>query len=150
MSRLQGGGPISVSDINVELRRPWNSPFNFNDGLTRQLAGNFGGQFNMSDFWGKQLYPDYGTVFGRYCFSTTLFETYADGNGGSFSNPIQFNSPTCGYVAPPPVNNNTPRGTVLQQFCSNSILVIVYADGNGGSYQEYTENSLACLPFTGG
>lgn len=147
------GGPISVSDINIELRRPWNQPFSFNDSGGMFLRNNYnGGQINMSDFWGRQLYPNYGTPMGRYCYGYTLFETYADGNGGSFSNAIEFNSGTCGYVPPPPpppVNNNPPYGTVLDQFCSSGQLVTIYADGNGGSGTSY-QISPACDQFSGG
>lgn len=153
MSRLQNGGPISASDINVELRRAWNAPFSLGDGLTRQLRGSGPGQINFSDFWGKQLYVDYGTPLGRYCYSTTLFETYADGNGGSFSNAIEFNSPTCGYnppPPPPPVNNNPPYGTVLEQFCSSGSLITVFADGNGGSQSSQQFNHPSCGGFEGG
>lgn len=154
MSRLQGGGPISISDINIELRRPWNSPFSWNDGRTRQLAGAPNGGYPISNFFGKQLYSDYGTPMGRYCSNFNLFETYSDGNGGSFSNVIEWNSPGCGYVPPPPPPpagpSYPPRGTLISQFCSGTTLVQDLHDGSGGSYRAEFPNHQSCYIDWGG
>lgn len=157
MSRLPWEGQLSASDINVELRRPWNSPFNLRDGLTQQLSGYTGGQLHFSSFRGKQLYYDYGTPLGRYCANFNLFETYSDGNGGSFSNVIEWNSPGCGYVPPPPppppTNNHPPYGTVLEQYCGGfGQLITVFADGNGGRQSQESPNHPSCMGggFEGG
>jgi hypothetical protein len=44
-----------------------------------------------------------GTLLGSGCTGTTLYYAYADGCCGVGSTiPIQYDSPTCGYVPPPP------------------------------------------------
>lgn len=148
MSRIQYNGQLNASDINVELRRPWNSPFSLYDELTRQLIGYGGGPISFHQFYGRQLYPDRGIPVGRYCSNYHLFENYTDGNGGTYSNVIEWNSPSCGYVPPPPpppVNNFPPAGTILAQYCTNfGSLFQEVANGNGNSYTQEIPNHPSC------
>lgn len=44
--------------------------------------------------------PSAGTLIETYCDSTTLWGTYADGNCGTYDDPIEINSETCGYINP--------------------------------------------------
>lgn len=50
---LPWSGWFSAYDINVELGRAWNTPFNMNDPQVRNLAGKPSGQIWYSDFYGK-------------------------------------------------------------------------------------------------
>lgn len=44
----------------------------------------------------------YGTFLGHFCSGYDLYDSYADGSCGTFSQgPIETNSEACGYVAPP-------------------------------------------------
>jgi hypothetical protein len=151
MSRLQPSGPISISDINVELRRAWNAPFSWNDGQTLQLAQYRGGELPISQFYGKQLYPDAGTPLGDYCYGYTLFRRYADGNGGFNSAPIEDPSPSCGWVPPPPiVPACPPYGQITEQFCIGTTLYTNMTDGNCGIIQVGEGNHPACVGQGGG
>jgi hypothetical protein len=143
MSRLQNGGPISASDINIELRRPWNAPFNLHDRLTWFLAGDKPGQINFSDFWGKQRFVDRGTYLAGYCAGYERIDIYADGEGGQYT--VQTpNAAVCGYVPPPPPPTYPPYGTVLEQYCIFGALTTVVADGRGGSYTTQENGSPVC------
>jgi hypothetical protein len=147
MSRLQGSGPISISDVNVELRRAWNSPLSFADPQVRVLAQNPAGQISMSELLGKQLYADYGATYNYVCSGTTRLRQFWDGNGGLLSEVTEYNSVACGYVPayiPPPVNNNPPYGTVLAQYCQGNALATQYADGAGGIITNYDNNHPSC------
>jgi hypothetical protein len=49
-------GRIQASDINAELGRAWNTPFNLNDGPVRALAGNAGGHIDFNQLRGRSAY----------------------------------------------------------------------------------------------
>jgi hypothetical protein len=101
-------------------------------------------------------YPAAGTLLGTYCAAagspyyyngTTLMGTYANGTGGSTTSPIDYSSPSCGYVppAPPPPPSYPPYGTLLSTHCSAYILIGTYANGEGGTYDNPIEsNSPSC------
>jgi hypothetical protein len=64
-----------------------------------------GGMIQFSEFYGTtaNVYPAAGTILQNgVCSGTTLGNIVADGNGGSYFSPTQYNSPTCGYVPPFP------------------------------------------------
>lgn len=46
-------GFIQASDVNVELGRAWNAPFNLNDAAVRSLAGKPSGAISFADLRGK-------------------------------------------------------------------------------------------------
>ena len=50
---LPSSGPISASDINVELGRASNAYFDINGAAERALAGVPSGTISFSDFYGK-------------------------------------------------------------------------------------------------
>lgn len=81
------------------------------------------------------LYPAAGTYLSNYCdYNTyTLYYTYADGSGGSYSSPVQYNSPTCGYVAP------TVPGITL-----------TFLDGYYLSYPPYTNTKASTVIINNG
>jgi hypothetical protein len=54
---LPTSGQIAASDINVELGRAFNAPFNLNGNAERALAGVPSGQIKFSDFYGKSNDP---------------------------------------------------------------------------------------------
>jgi len=46
-----------------------------------------------------QVVYNSGTLSGgQYCVGTTLTQNYNNGSGGTYSQAVQYNSPTCGYV----------------------------------------------------
>ena len=84
-----------------------------------------------------------------------MYQDYHNGRGGTYTETVETNSTTCGYVAPPPPPTNPDRGTkVGAAFCANSLpgntygrfaKVQIYHDGNGGFYTEVVEtNSADC------
>lgn len=50
---LQNSGPISLSDVNVELQRASNTTISLNDSIVRTLFGVGSGAISMSDGYGK-------------------------------------------------------------------------------------------------
>lgn len=146
-------GQISASDLNNELRRPWNQPLSADD---FQLRGIIGKQYarletSIAEYRGRYLYAPYGFVyFTDVCSGQNRADLVADGNGGSFFLIKEYNSVACGYQ-PPPTNNHPPAGTLLQEYCSGSTLMGVYADGAGGSYSEARQfNAPFCPQDSGG
>ena len=67
-----------------------------------------------------------GTLLSTFCSGFDLIGTYANGNCGTYNQPIEFNSPSCGYVAPTtvaPTTTATPTTAApncQQYFLSNS------------------------------
>lgn len=53
---LQSTGPISLSDINIELGFASNARISLNDSAVRDLAGIPSGPISLSDFYGKASY----------------------------------------------------------------------------------------------
>lgn len=61
-------GFIQASDVNVELGRAWNAPFNLNDAAVRSLAGKPSGAISFADLRGKSNIirePPSGDYWGR-------------------------------------------------------------------------------------
>ena len=50
--------------------------------------------------------PEEGTVLDDYCVGTTLWRTYANGQGGSYNSPVQENHPDCGGTSDPDPDPN--------------------------------------------
>lgn len=61
---LPSSGTLSMSQVNVELQRPPNSPLNLNDPIVRALAGVPSGPYWMSALYGKS-YEVYATLSGH-------------------------------------------------------------------------------------
>jgi hypothetical protein len=55
----------------------------------------------------EPTYPAKGTFVKKICKGYDQYDVYADGNGGSYEELVQANSPDCGYTPPPP-----PTGSV--------------------------------------
>lgn len=55
-------GTISMSDVNVELGRPWNATISLGDAEVRSLAGRPSGAISMADLRGKS---SMSTVYAR-------------------------------------------------------------------------------------
>jgi hypothetical protein len=86
-----------------------------------------------------------GTLLSTFCSGFDLIGVYANGNCGTYNQVIQFNSPSCGYVAPTTTTTCTPNGTLLSTYCSGFNLVGVYANGNCGTFDSVIEfNSPSC------
>lgn len=152
---IKPSGPLSASDFNVELRRPWNQPISMADS---QLRGLVGKMFTLEpvsfgEFFNKYLYPPAGTVLiAPFCSGYDLIKLIADGNGGQYVWTEEANAAVCGWK-PPVQNNNTPAGTLLQEYCNGGALIGIYANGSGGTYEEVRQyNSPSCPQpdFSGG
>lgn len=92
--------------------------------------------------------PAAGTLLGSGCTGTTLYYAYADGNCGVGSTVIiEYNSPTCGYVPPPPA---TPGCTeCVYTVTGQSQYVCGCFEVPGGLRQRYgiiTTYSFRCNP----
>jgi hypothetical protein len=51
-----------------------------------------------------------GTLLNTFCKGYDQYGSYADGNGGSYEELIQLNSPVCGYTLPDPIDGELPGG----------------------------------------
>ena len=104
---------VTTSDINVPLQGSFVVGVNntvtitfSNDLLTEgtetlTLALNNGSStisVNINDT--SLTPPAAGTLLNEYCSGDDLYGTYANGTGGTYTQLIQSNSPTCGYVPP--------------------------------------------------
>lgn len=66
-----------------------------------------------------------GELITAYCQGFERWGTYHDGNGGTYDEIIEEDSPLCGFVHP-------AQGTVLREFCAGYDLMQHVADGQGG------------------
>lgn len=59
-------GPISLGQVNTELKRPATQTISLNDGQVRQLAGRPSGTISMSDLHGKSaaIWVKVGNTYG--------------------------------------------------------------------------------------
>lgn len=141
-------GQISASDLNVELRRPWNNPLSADDFTLRGIIGKQYQRFetSISEYRGKYLYAPYGYVYYYdICSGVNRGNLVADGNGGSFFQVTEYNSIACGYVPPQTGPQYPPQGALLEEYCSTGHLIGRYADGRGGTYDEVRMyNSPTC------
>lgn len=89
-------GTINMSDVNVELRRPWNQRIDLNDSQVRQLAGRPSGTISMADLRGKSS-TEYVNVVG---WRNDRQNTQVDVNGSSASTSVYgyfYTGPDYGY-----------------------------------------------------
>lgn len=91
---LPAAGPISASDINVELGRAATDPFDINGAAERALAGVPAGAISFDDFHGKSAVP--GSNFnGAGQMTVGHLGTVADPYGvkllsGTYGTPFSF------------------------------------------------------------
>lgn len=99
-----------------------------------------GGMIQFSEFYGTtaNVYPAAGTVLqANVCQGTSLGNIVADGNGGSNFQVTQYNSPSCGYVAP--IAANSVDGYSYAQSSqittsSMSVVMTIQPTGGTGTY----------------
>lgn len=77
-------GTIAMSDVNVELGRPWNQAISLNDPQVRELAGRPSGTISMADLRGKSS-TEYLNLVGWRSDKTN---EYVDVSGSSKSTSI--------------------------------------------------------------
>jgi len=59
----------------------------------------------------EPTYPAKGTFIKKICKGYDQYDVYANGNGGTYEELVQANSPDCGYTPPPPPNGGGTGGT---------------------------------------
>jgi hypothetical protein len=143
MSGYTPGYTISMSNINTALNYGSTSQISLNDYNVRRLqlatsgiAAGYpgGGSISMASLRNKPGPDASGTYESQQCSGYTLQYNYANGNWGTYTNNIQTNSTTCGYVAVVPGNGmSAVSGSfVIQQYMGTSINLAVIAGGGGG------------------
>lgn len=92
---LPSSGQLSISQIRNEQVN--NGGFASSYSL-RQLSNNAGKSTPdaISEFYGYNACPAYGTYYNSYCEGCTLYYTYHNGNCGFYSNLIELSSAQCG------------------------------------------------------
>ena len=81
-----------------------------------------------------------GTLLSSNCIQLDLVETYADGNGGTYSQTTK-SSPQC----------IPPAGTLLSVYCKIPDQWGIYSDGVGGKYTQLIQsNNPDCQPSFNG
>jgi hypothetical protein len=58
----------------------------------------------------EPTYPAKGTFIKKICKGYDQYDVYANGNGGTYEELVQANSPDCGYTPPPPPNGGGTGG----------------------------------------
>lgn len=138
---ITGGQPYAT--VNYATTNYWDpQPSSFPDSVTLDASGNYsnyltgsaitGGVYGDKMIWvyfpynahvrsaRVKVVEDYGTPSGgQYCVGYTLTQNYYDGHDSTYSSVVQYNSPTCGYVPPPPTatwdvvfSNNGSAGAI--------------------------------------
>lgn len=115
--------------------------YSFTVNATASSGGSTSRSFSISI-----AYPAAGTPSGgQYCGSGanqyTLYQNYHDGSGGTYASVVEYNSATCGYVAPSyaiyntwsSLANGSSGSFYLRSFYANGVGVSVYASGAGAS-----------------
>jgi hypothetical protein len=74
----------------------------------------------------EPTYPTKGTFIKKICKGYDQYDVYANGNGGTYEELVQANSPDCGYTPPPPPPPPNGGGTGSGG-----------GGGGGGNYREY-------------
>lgn len=96
------------------------------------------GSFNGLAILDTSVQPA-GELLSEACVGFDRVGSYADGNGGSYTEVIETNSLVCGYVAPP------ASGTLISENCVGFDLVGTYHNGTGGQYTSViTANAASC------
>jgi hypothetical protein len=88
---LQSSGQISINDIRIELGFQQGS--NSLQGLSNWVG--FGAPHAISEFYGYNACPAWGTIANQNCFGCDYITTFNDGNCGTF-NEIIYNATQCG------------------------------------------------------
>lgn len=105
---LPSSGPLGINDIR--------SYFSTSEGNLRILStdyASFPDPYAISNFYGYETCPGYGTYIGEFCEDCVFYYILADGNCGTFDQLQSFNyagcGPQCGgggyYCAEPPFYN---------------------------------------------
>jgi len=142
-----GSNPISLSEyyrgnglVNAAVAASGSAFITAPKGSGSGVQIPTGGIVQFSEFYGANAvtYPASGTVLqSNVCSGTTLGNIVADGNGGSYFSATQYNSPTCGYVAPTSAYTTDGSGYAQSSQTvesSMSVQVSVTPSGGNGSY----------------
>jgi hypothetical protein len=92
---------------------------------TYSVQGSYSTSYTVSNY-------SFGTPKGgQYCDYTshTLYQDYWNGTGSYFTSVVQYNSPTCGYVPPPP-----PDATIsISASASDASITVYWSTSNASS-----------------
>lgn len=91
----------------------------------------YGVQGSYSTSYTVSNYPFGTPKGGQYCDYTshTLYQDYWNGTGSYFTSVVQYNSPTCGYVPPPP-----PNATIsISASASDASITVYWSTSNASS-----------------
>jgi len=130
---LPSSGWIQVSDINVELGRAWNAPFDINEAAVRALAGKPSGAISFSDFFGKSAGITINLVGATYSDSGASGNcTISFGNDGT----LKVNRVSLGNTTIASQWNTKSPTTITSTQASAYEILLTYVSGtnsNSGS-----------------
>ena len=134
---LQASGQISISQIRTELLRRGTNSYSLR---TQSAAAGKSTPDAMSEFYSFNGCNPNGTFYQQQCYGVDLYNFYYDGtcnadgtSFGLYQSPAQYNSPTCGYVAPA-YNTILQERICLNYLCPNEdVLCAQYASYPLGS-----------------
>lgn len=121
---LPASGPISASNINLELRRASNATFNINGSLERALAGVLSGAISLSNFYGK-TYPtsvSLNLTIGAVNISGTFHYGY-------------FTSPPIGVISP----GTLLSGNIVQMTANSSNVIKIGVENISAVISTFTK-----------
>jgi hypothetical protein len=148
---LPATGPISMSQVNVELSRTATATISLGETAVRNLAGKPSGAISMGDLLGKSAYTPmslsytggFGQVFSGSCVSVSAAATVTV-TGGTPPYSFQWTR-TSGFTTPTSrtVSSTTSTSdslTVSQVLCPNgeasSTYSVLVSDNIGGGVEQ--------------
>ena len=123
-------GTIHMSDVSVELGRPWNQANNLNDPAVRSLAGVPGGAISFNSLRGKSSYTPM-TVTGNPDYRSYVSTT--SGGTASASPSVSVSGGSGGYSYSWSFVSN-PSGCSMSAGASSCFVSRTFVKYSGGSW----------------
>ena len=103
---------FAITELQKQIQNNLDSFSTFTE--TKRNVYSPDGTINIfNDTTSSFVEPSYikkGTLLNTFCKGYDQYGSYADGNGDSYEELIQLNSPVCGYTLPDPIDGELPGG----------------------------------------